>query len=178
MLKQILKYGLIAGLIVGIPMLGLAFVMKDHPPTSWGMAIGYLTMLIAFSTIFLAIKRTRDIEHGGVIRFWPALGLGLGISVVASIIYVLCWEAVLATTGMDYIGAYGETLMEEQKAQGASAETIAALAREMQQLASDYANPLFRMPLTFTEIFPIGLLVSLVSAGLLRNSRFLPAQRS
>ncbi|MGB0135299.1 DUF4199 domain-containing protein [Dokdonella sp.] len=178
MLKQILKYGLIAGLIAGIPMLGLTLAMKDHPPTSWGMAVGYLTMLIAFTTIFLAIKRKRDIEHGGIIRFWPAVGLGLGISVIASVIYVLCWEAALAASGIDFIGAYSETLIEEQKAKGASAEAIAALAAEMQQLATDYANPLFRMPLTFTEIFPIGVLVTLVSAGLLRNSRFLPLQRT
>lgn len=177
MFKRILKYGAIAGLIVGIPMFGMAVAMKDHPPTAWGMAIGYLTMLIAFTTIFVAIKRKRDIEQGGVIRFWPALGLGLGISVVASILYVLCWEATLAVTGVDYITPYAETLIAEQKANGASAEAIAALSAEMQQLAIDYARPMFRMPLTFTEIFPVGVLVSLVSAGLLRNGRFLPARR-
>ena len=177
MLKSILKYGVIAGLIVGIPMFGLTIATKDHAPTAWGMAIGYLTMLIAFTTIFLAIKRKRDIEQGGVIRFWPAAGLGLGISVVASIIYVLFWEAALATTSMDFIGVYTETLIQEQLAKGASAEAIAALKTEMLQFATDYANPLYRMPLTFTEIFPIGVLVTLVSAGLLRNSRFLPVQR-
>jgi len=31
--------------------------------------------------------------------------------------------------------------------------------------------------MTFIEIFPVGVLVSLVSAGLLRNSRFLPVRR-
>lgn len=177
MLKQVLKYGFIAGLIVGIPMVVLTTSVKDHLPTAWGMAIGYLTMLVAFTTIFVAIKRKRDVEQGGVIRFWPALALGLGITLVASIIYVLFWEATLATTSMDFIGAYTETLIEEQKAKGASAEAIAAVTAEMQQLAIDYANPLFRIPMTFVEIFPIGVLVSLVSAGLLRNSRFLPANR-
>jgi hypothetical protein len=39
-----------------------------------------------------------------------------------------------------------------------------------------YRNPLFRMPITLTEIVPPGLLVSLVSASLLSNSRFLPAR--
>ena len=38
-------------------------------------------------------------------------------------------------------------------------------------------NPLFRMPMTFTEIFPVGVLVSLITAGLLRKSTFLPAKR-
>lgn len=39
-----------------------------------------------------------------------------------------------------------------------------------------YANPLFRLPMVFAEIFPVGVLVSLISAALLRNRRFLPAR--
>jgi hypothetical protein len=39
-----------------------------------------------------------------------------------------------------------------------------------------YDNPLYRLPMTFAEIFPVGLLVTLVSAVLLRNPRFLPAR--
>ncbi|MFZ2752698.1 MAG: hypothetical protein WAZ48_04545 [Lysobacteraceae bacterium] len=42
---------------------------------------------------------------------------------------------------------------------------------------TQYANPLFRMPMTFTEIFPPGVLVSLNGAGLLRKPGFLPARR-
>ena len=46
----------------------------------------------------------------------------------------------------------------------------------MQEFADMYANPIFRIPMTFTEIFPVGVLVSLVSALLLRNSRVFPAR--
>jgi hypothetical protein len=46
----------------------------------------------------------------------------------------------------------------------------------MEAFKLQYANPMIRMPMTFAEIFPVGLLVSLVSAGLLRNPRFLPAR--
>jgi len=45
-----------------------------------------------------------------------------------------------------------------------------------QDFAMMYANPLFRMPITFTEILPVGILVSLFPALLLRNSRFMPAR--
>lgn len=175
--STILKYGTIAGLIVGIPLAALCLVMKDEPPATWGMVVGYLTMLIAFSMIFIAVKRERDLVRGGIIRFWPALGIGLGISLVASIFYVLAWEAALAITGADFIGAYSRAMIEQQRANGASAEALAALAAEMRQFADQYANPLFRMPMTFAEIFPIGVLVSLVSAALLRNSRFLAVRR-
>jgi hypothetical protein len=177
MFKTILKYGVVAGLIVGIPLAVMCVAMKDEPPATWGMVVGYLTMLIAFTTIFVAIKRQRDIERGGVIRFWPALGIGLGISFVASIIYVLAWEAALAITQVDFGTTYANLLIDQEKAKGVSAEALEKFSAEMRQFATDYTDPLFRMPMTFTEIFPVGLLVSLVSAGLLRNSRFLPARR-
>lgn len=142
------------------------------------MVVGYLTMLIAFTTIFVAIKRQRDIDRGGVIGFWPALGLGLGISLVASIVYVLAWEASLAITGVDFANTFANVMIEQEKAKGVSAEALARFTADMDQFRIQYANPLFRMPMTFAEIFPVGLLVSLISAALLRNSRFLAAKRS
>lgn len=178
MLNLILRYGLIAGLIVGIPMVVLAVGLSGHPPLAWGMVIGYTSMLIAFSTVFIAIKRHRDTDLGGVIRFWPAFALGLGISAVASVIYVLAWEATMALTHMDFANSYAATLIAEQKAKGASAETLAKLTAEMEAFKVQYANPLYRLPMTFTEIFPIGVLVSLIAAGLLRNRKFLAVQRA
>lgn len=177
MLSKILSYGGLAGLIVGIPLFAMTVAMKGHPPLAWGMAIGYLTMLIALSTVFVAVKRQRDVDGGGVIRFWPAFGLGLGISLVASVIYVLSWELALAVTGMDFAGSYAKAVIDEQRAKGASAEALARLGAEMAVFKTQYAQLAYRLPMTFAEIFPVGLLVSAVAAGLLRNPRFLPARR-
>ena len=178
MLKKILSYGTIAGLIVGITMVTLTVGMKDHPPLAYGMVIGYLTMLVALSAVFVGIKRYRDADLGGVIGFWPAFGLGLGISFVAGVFYVAAWEVALAVTHMDFANSYANVLIAEQKAKGVSAEALAKLSADMEQFKVQYANPLFRLPMTFTEIFPVGVLVSLVSAGLLRNRRFLAVPRA
>lgn len=178
MLRIILSYGLIAGLIVGIPMFVLGIAMQGSPPPSWGMLFGYTTMLIALATVFIAVKRRRDHDLGGVIGFWPAFALGLGISFVASIVYVLAWEAVVAMTQMDFADEYAKMLIEQRKAEGVSGEALAKFTAEMDAFRKDYANPLFRLPMTFSEIFPVGLLVSLVSAGLLRNRRFLALKRA
>ncbi|MEI9850958.1 MAG: DUF4199 domain-containing protein [Sphingomonas sp.] len=176
MLKKILTYGAIAGLIVSVPMCAMMVLWGDQPPLAWGMAFGYSTMLIALSTVFVAIKRHRDRVLGGVIGILPALGLGLGISLVAGVIYVLAWEATLVLTNIDFIGQYAKVLIEEKRAAGATPAELAKFAAEMEKMRVQYADPLFRMPLTFMEIFPVGLLVSLVSAGLLRFPRFLPAR--
>ncbi|MFT3811719.1 MAG: DUF4199 domain-containing protein [Micropepsaceae bacterium] len=178
-LPSILKYGLIAGLIVGIPMILLAMTMQSNPLPIWaGMAIGYTTMLVALSAVFIAIKRRRDDDLGGVIRFLPALGLGLGISLVAALIYVAAWELALAVTGMDYGAVFTGALIEAEKARGVSGAALDQFIAGMRQFEADYRDPLYRMPMTFTEIFPVGVLVSLVSAGLLSNRRFLPARRA
>ena len=160
-------------------MIGLALTMTDSPLPMWaGMAIGTTTMLVALSTVFIAIKRRRDEDLGGVIRFLPALGLGLGISLVAALIYVVAWEITLLATGMDYGAVFATALIEAEKAKGVTGEALETFIAGMRRFEADYRNPLYRMPMTFTEIFPVGVLVSLVSSGLLSNRRFLPARRA
>jgi Protein of unknown function (DUF4199) len=176
MIRRILFQGLIAGLLVGLPLFGITVATQGHT-LKYGVVLGYLTMLIALSTIFVAIKRRRDRDLGGVIGFWPAFGLGLAISAVASLCYVIAWEAALAVTGMDFAGDYARALIEQQRAQGLGGESLKRYVAEMETFKAQYANPLYRVPMTLAEILPVGLLVSLVSAGLLRNSSFMPAQR-
>jgi len=178
MLKKILLHGVIAGLIASVPMLFMAAGHDHHAPIALSMAIGYLSMLIAFSLVFVAIKRHRDADLGGVIRFWSAFGLGLAVAAVASAMYVLLWETFLAVTQVDFGGQYARILIEQQKAAGVSGEALAAFVAEMERFKAEYANPFYRLPMTFIEIFPVGVLVSLLSAAVLRNPRFLAVQRA
>jgi len=176
-LRRILNDGVIAGLIVGIPVILLTLTLGVAAPSGApGMVIGYTTMLAALSIIFHAIKRRRDVVNGGVIKFLPAFLMRLGISAVAVVLYVLAWEATPAISGMDFGAMYAEHLVEAAKARGASEDEIAAEPARAQDFAKMYANPIFRMPITFTEILPVGILVSLFPALLLRNSRFIPAR--
>jgi hypothetical protein len=170
---KILNYGLIAGIVVGLPMFALTTLVHGHIPDPWGMVIGYTTMLIALSTVFVAIKRYRDQELGGVIGFWRAFGLGLGISVVAGVLYVVSWEIATSLSGLDFGAAYTQALIAQKKAAGVGPEELARFTAEMEAFKVQYANPWFRLPMTFTEIFPVGVIVSLVAAGLMRNPRFL-----
>lgn len=175
--RIILKYGVIAGLVVAAGMWAtlLAFG-KEMPHGMLGMALGYLTMLVALSAVFVGIKHHRDADRGGVIRFWPAFGLGLAISFIAAVFYVLAWELAQATVVGDFASHYAASAIADAKAGGASDQAIAELAAQMDAFKLQYANPLFRLPMTFAEIFPVGALVSLVSAAILRNPRVLPAR--
>ena len=177
MFGNILKYGLIAGLIVGGINFTMFTAMGDAHDFENGMVIGYATMLVALTAVFVGIKQYRDRELGGVIRFWPAFGMGVAMSVLAGILYVAAWEASQAITGGDFMAAYTSFVLEQARAKGESAAAIARLSAEMAEFKVMYANPLFRLPMVFSEIFPVGVLVSLVSAALLRKPNFLPARR-
>ena len=177
MWRTILKFGPIAGLVVGGLMIATFVGFGGMPPMKYGMVLGYATMLVALSAVFVGIKRHRDVDRGGVIGFWRALAIGLGISFIAGIFYVVAWELVLRMMDMDFAGAYAQAVIASEKANGASPEALAKLTADLKSFEVQYANPLFRLPMTFAEIFPVGILVSLVSAGLLRNPRFLPARR-
>jgi hypothetical protein len=174
-MKYTFIYGAIAGAIAIIIMSAtIVLDMTSHDSAS--MWVGYLIMLAALSLIFVGVKRYRDVECGGVIRFGRAFLLGLGIAAVAGLIYAIGWEVYLAASGRDFMADYSAAMLEGMRAEGATAAAIEAQAAEMRALAESYRNPLFRFPLTFVEIFPVGLLVALVSAALLRNPKLLPAR--
>ena len=97
----------------------------------------------------------------------------LGITVTASVIYVIGWEIALAATHYSFIDSYGSTMLDTARAKGAS---LARAAAQAQAFKVQYANPLYRLPMTFIEVFPVGVLISLISAAVLRNSRILPAR--
>ncbi|MFK7843594.1 MAG: DUF4199 domain-containing protein [Sphingorhabdus sp.] len=174
MQKIALTYGVLSGTIVILSM--LLGIVASGGESFWSSEVfGYLIMLIALSMIFVGIKKYRDQELGGMIKFLPALGLGVAISAIAGVIYVFVWEIYLISSDYAFINDYTASLIEKAKSEGASGAALEKVISEMQQLVEDYAKPWIRWPMTFLEIFPVGLLISLISAALLRNARFLPA---
>lgn len=178
MFRTILTYGGVAGLIAGAALSASTVASGGHSSASYAMVVGYLMMLIALSAVFVGVKRRRDVDLGGVIRFWPALGLGLAMSAVAGVIYVAAWELTQALAHLDFGSTYAKAMVAQAQAHGASGPALAKAVAEAETFRAQYADPLYRWPMTFAEIFPVGVVVSLVSAALLRNSRFLPARNA
>jgi hypothetical protein len=173
-MKYALVYGLLSGLVVGAVLVaGIAL----GPDSGFHHSVwfGYLVMLVALTFIFVGVKRYRDVERGGVIKFLPAFFMGLAIAVFAGIAYACVWEAYLASTGYRFMDEYAAAIIRHRQAEGASAAELARVTADMDSLRVSYANPLFRIPMTFLEIFPVGLIIALISAALLRNPRLLPA---
>ena len=79
--RIIAVYGAIAGVIVVAGMFINIGFLADHG--AMGMVAGYLSMLVALVFVFVGVKRYRDVNLGGVITFWNALGVGLGMAQIA-----------------------------------------------------------------------------------------------
>ena len=176
MFRIMLVYGAIAGVTI-IAAMSAGVYLNGGSFSESGQLQGYMTMIVVFSLIFVGIKRYRDQTLGGIIKFWPALKLGLGIAVVASLFYALSWEVFLAVSGIDFAGQYLESLRASFEADGLTGEALEAKMKPVEDMMAMYGNPLYRFPMTFLlEPLPVAMVVALVSAALLRNPKVLPAK--
>jgi hypothetical protein len=165
-------YGAIAGsVVIGSLIVGL-LMKSDFDDMS--PLLGYLIMIVALSLIFLGVKQYRDRNKGGVIKFRSALLLGLMIALVAAVFYVAGWESYLAATDYSFMDNYVAHMIEAKKAAGLAGEALAKEIEALEAMKAGYKNPAYRVGITFLEIFPVGLVIALVSAALLRNPKFLP----
>ena len=69
----------------------------------------------------------------------------------------------------DFADKYAAHMVERAKASGASQQKIDEQVRQAKQFKQMYDNPAINVGITFMEVFPVGLVVTLVSAGILRK---------
>jgi hypothetical protein len=170
MKKTVLLFGLVAGIISSSLFIALMLLGKagdDHFQN--GMIYGYTLMILAFSLIFVATKTTRDKYNGGIISFGKAFRVGLYITLIASTIYVLVWLIDYYIFIPDFGEKYAAQMVKQLQASGASTDAIAKKTIEMAEFSKMYKNPFFNAMITYTEIIPVGLLVSVLSAWVLKK---------
>ena len=168
MKKIVLTYGIIGGIIVSA-MMWLTLGSGSHDFDN-GMWIGYTTMVIALSTIFFAVKTYRDKHLGGTIKFGKAFLLGLYITLLASTLYVASWMVLSAVSKQDFMQEYYEHEKARLESSELSAEQVDAQLKEMRDFQELYKNPVVKIGFTYTEILPVGLLISLLCAAILRRN--------
>ncbi len=176
MKKIIVINGLIAGALVSLMLLITQYIFRANGTTlDYGMLIGFSTMIISLSLIFVAVKTYRDRHQNGVITFGKAFQIGILIAVIASFMYATTWEIYFNTAGSDFVEWYTKAQMDKLVQEGASEAAIAEMKTSLDSMATMYKNPLMRFSMTLMEIFPVGLIITLISAGLLRKKEVLPA---
>ena len=171
MRKIVLVFGLIAGVVMS-GMLVVTLPFQDQLGGGAGMAVGYASMVLASLMIYFGIRQYRDVESDGTLAFWPAARVGLLISAVAVLCYVLTWEVVYNVYLPDFGEQYMAGVLERARAAGATAEELATLTETQGKFWQTYKdNPLVRIGFTALEPLPVLLLFTFGSAGLLRTKR-------
>lgn len=168
MKKIIITYGIIGGAIVSFMLIGGVALWNDV--ISYGMAeiVGYTTMLIAMSTIFVGIKKYRDHQLGGIISFGKGFKVGILITLITSLMYVITWMIIMQISP-DISDGYFERWIEDIRNSGETQEIIQAKIAEANEMKNMYTNPFVQFGMTLLEIFPVGLLVTLLSALILKK---------
>jgi len=91
MKKNVIVIGLISGAIVSIWMVISVAICDASGNFDGNMWVGYASMLLAFSLVFVGVKNYRDKNSNGLISLARHLKLGLYITLISSTMYVLSW---------------------------------------------------------------------------------------
>ena len=177
MRKNIIIYGIIAGIIVSTLML-LSVNSMSHREGNFdyntSLLMGYASMLIAFSLVFVGIRNYRDKYNGGVISFGKAFQIGIMIVLIASTIYVVAWLIDYFFFIPDFAEKYSAHTLDQLKASGASQTEIDEQTKEMANMGKMLNNPFYNAMMTYLEILPVGLVVTIISSFILKR-KTLPA---
>ena len=170
MKNTIVKYGLIAGLIVTAFMGIGAGVYMYNPEYDLGMVFGFAGMLVAYTFVFLGVKNYRDKQNDGFITFGKAFKVGMLMSLITATIYVGTWMVEHHFIFPDFMEKYSENSIIALEKQGLPAAEFQAEKEKILYYKELYKNPLWIILFTYMEIMiPIGLLVPVISAAILKR---------
>ena len=159
----VLRFGIGAGCIL-VPLMLIPLSMGVHSEI-----LGYSSMVLSFLLVFFGIRSYRDTVAGGAIGFVKAFQVGILITLVTCAMYVIAWEIAYFNFFPDILDHYSARVLAEMRATGASEAAIQETTASLAKLAKNYRNPLFNSAVTFMEAFPVGLIMTLLSAAILRR---------
>jgi hypothetical protein len=170
MKKNVLVFGLISGALMALFMFTtMPFI--DKIGLDRGYIVGYTGIVLAFMLVFFGIRSYRENVGGGTITFGRAFVVGILIAVISSICYVIAWQILFYGFMPDFFDKFAAHEIAKARASGATPEKIQATIQEMEQVKQLGSKPLLHAAFTFLEPFPVGLIITIISAAILRKKR-------
>ncbi len=169
MKKNVLIFGTIAGLILLIVLVTSTIACYNSENFNGNMWLGYGSMLVAFSLIFVGIKNVRDKVNNGSITFGGAFKVGLYIALIASTFYVVTWLFEYYLIMPDFMDKYTAHVLREAAKDGATVAELKGKKEDMAMYIDMYKNPFGVIVLTYMEVLPVGIVISLIAALILKR---------
>ncbi len=164
MKKNVLIFGVIIGIILCINMIYMVNLFYTHPDFESNDVLGYAAMVVVFSLIFFGVRNYRNKELDGIISFGKAFKTGLFIALIGSTMYVVVWLFYYYLFVPDFLDKYIPYALKD-----IPADELAAKTQEMDKFKEIYKSPFFVILITYSEVLPVGLIVTLISALILKK---------
>lgn len=166
--KIVLTFGCLSGAVSAAMMFAtLPFI--DEIGLDNGAVVGYTAIVLSFLFVFFGVRAYREQLGATPLTFTNAFGVGILITLISCVFYVAAWEILYTNFIPDFTERYSAHVLERLRASGATDAAILATAQQMADFKEMYRNPLIRVAYTFIEPFPVGLLMTLISAVTLRT---------
>ena len=166
MTKTVLTFGLIAGLMISI-LMGGSVLLADRIGHS--LVLGYTNMVASFLLVYFGIRSYRDNSLAGSISFGRAFACGLLITLITTVCYVAVWEVLYFRFMPHSMDGYFSAQIAKIQASGLDASAITAKVAAIRHSQQLYQTPVVNMAYAFMEPLPVGLVITLVSAAILRR---------
>jgi hypothetical protein len=168
MKKTVLTFGLISGAISSLMMVA-TIPFADKIGFGHSYIVGYTTIVLSLLLVFFGIRSYRDNVGNGQITFKKAFAVGISITLISCIFYVVTWEILYFNFLPDFMDKYGAYMIEKLKASGAGPAAIQAQIEQVKKYKEIEDNPFLNAAMTFIEPFPVGLAITVISAAVLRK---------
>jgi hypothetical protein len=166
--KTVLTFGLISGAISSLMMVATV-PFADRIDYDRSEILGYTIIVLSFLLVFFGIRSYRDNIGNGHITFGKAFVVGICITVISCVCYVVTWEILYFKFLPDFMEKYSAHMVQKLQAAGATSAAVQAKVSELRKFKEMYDNPWMNAAITFLEPFPVGLGITLISALILRR---------
>ena len=177
MKKTVLTFGLISGVVICV-LMGGQLLLANKIGSGHSLLLGYVTMVASFLLIYFGIRSYRDNILAGQISFGRAFSCGILIALITCVCYVIMWEVLYFNFMPHFLDSEWADAIHKAQTSGLDPATTAAKVAAIQRQAQQYQNPFINAAYTFMEPFPVGLLITLISAALLRRKSPTPGNAS
>jgi hypothetical protein len=150
-------------------MMLLTIPFMDRIGFDRGEILGYTTIVLSFLLVFFGVRSYRENVAGGALSFGRAFTVGLLITLVSCACYVATWQLIYFKLDTGFAEKYAAYSLEKARAEGATPEELARSAQQMASFKKLYDRPLVNAAITLIEPLPIGLIVTTISAAVLRR---------
>jgi Protein of unknown function (DUF4199) len=169
MKKSIVVFGLVSGAILIVFVISIGLLTKLFHGHTENALVGYTSMIIAFSFIFVGAKNFRDKYNQGMVSFGKAFLVGLGISLIGSTLYVGAWLIEYYCFMPDFMDKYAAALIQKAQHSGLSGEALQKQLDSINNMSRMYKNPIIVILMTYLEVLPVGIVISLITALIVKR---------